>query len=150
MKRFNISIKREMQIKTQHDNSFPRSIWQILQKTDANLCCWRCEWAHVFIHCWGMFRLMVSDKPWRNAILIAYVDMMFWITLLCLKCTNPLKLEVYFCAKSISMKNNMRRIVTGLTFPAIPHFKRNLCSHLFGWRNMGKGPWPTQSMCGNQ
>lgn len=92
MKTFNISTKRRMQIKTKHNNIFPLSIWQILQKIDANLCCWRCEWTH----CWGLFRLVMRDKLWRKVILIAYPDMIFWIISPCLKCTNPLKSVVYF------------------------------------------------------
>lgn len=71
----------------------------------------------------------------------AYPDMIFGIMLPCLKCTNPLKLVLYFLCEKHQYENNMRRIVKSLTLLGIPHFKGNLRSLLFDWRIMGKGPW---------
>lgn len=86
-----------------------------------------------------MFRLIMNDKLQRNVILIAYPDTIFGITLPCLKCINPkpFKTRGVFLCPSLNIKNNLQRIMKGLTLAWAPSLREEFVVSLIWLEEYG-------------
>lgn len=89
----------------------------------------------------------MNDKLRSNVILSASPDMIFWIILPCLKCINHLKLEVYFCVKSISIKINSGMIMKGLTLPWDLSLQEEYVFSLIWFEEYGSGTMTDPEYC---